>query len=244
MTRTTAVDALVEAARELADAASQLAFEPPAEYVYNPLQYAWDAHETYLRMYGGRGAKVLLTGMNPGPWGMAQTGVPFGDVEHVRDWLGVSQPVDRPPREHPKRPVLGFDCPRREVSGQRLWGWAKARYGEPGRFFEHFFVYNYCPLAFLEASGRNRTPDKLPAAEQAPLRAICDKAFRAAVAALKPDWIAGVGAYAEARARAALQGVDGLRFARIPHPSPASPAANRGWSAAAEAALTAQGVPY
>ena len=39
----------------------------------------------------------------PGPFGMAQTGIPFGEIEHVRDWIGVSCAVDKPKNEHPKR---------------------------------------------------------------------------------------------------------------------------------------------
>ena len=36
----------------------------------------------------GRKEAVFL-GMNPGLWGMAQTGVPFGTVSLVRDWMGI-----------------------------------------------------------------------------------------------------------------------------------------------------------
>ena len=85
----------------------------------------------------GRGQSLLL-GMNPGPWGMAQTGVPFGTVSRVRDWLGIEAPVERPANEHPRRPVLGFGTERDEVSGLRVWGWAQARWGTPERFFERF----------------------------------------------------------------------------------------------------------
>jgi len=179
--------------------------------------------------------------MNPGPFGMAQTGVPFGEVAMVRDWLRIEAPVGKPEREHPERAVLGFACPRREVSGQRLWGWAKQRFGTPRRFFARFWVHNYCPLAFLAASGRNITPDKLPAGERRPLLAACDGALRRVVEQLRPQWVIGVGRWAEQRAQAALSEAP-VRLGRIPHPSPASPLANRGWSAAAEAAFAALGV--
>jgi single-strand selective monofunctional uracil DNA glycosylase len=179
--------------------------------------------------------------MNPGPFGMAQTGVPFGDVVLVREWLGIEAPVSRPPREHPRRPVEGFACRRREVSGSRLWGWARDRYGRPERFFARFFVANWCPLAFLDASGANRTPDKLPAKERAPLEAACDRALRATAEALRVERVVGVGAFAAARARAACAGLP-VRVDAIPHPSPASPVANRGWSAAAEAAFARAGI--
>jgi single-strand selective monofunctional uracil DNA glycosylase len=167
--------------------------------------------------------------MNPGPFGMAQTGVPFGEVSAVRDWLGIDSPVGKPPREHPKRPVLGFDCPRSEVSGARVWGWARATFGTPERFFRRFFVGNYCPLLFLEASGRNLTPDRLPASELAPLAAACDRALVRTAEILSPRVVVGVGKFAEEAARRALAGT-GIRVGGILHPSPASPAANRGWA--------------
>jgi single-strand selective monofunctional uracil DNA glycosylase len=176
--------------------------------------------------------------MNPGPFGMTQTGVPFGEVALVRDFLGIHGRVGRPEREHPKRPVEGFECARSEVSGARLWGWARDRFGTADQFFERFFVLNYCPLVFMEESGRNLTPDKLPAAERDPLEAACDRALRDAIEALAPSLVVGVGAFAEKRARAAL--VDSnLRIGCVLHPSPASPAANRGWSEAAERDLRA-----
>src|SRR5690606_19431577 len=140
--------------------------------------------------------EVVLVGMNPGPFGMAQTGVPFGEVAAVRDWMGIEAAIGRPPEEHPKRPVLGFDCPRSEVSGARLWGWAKDRFGTPEAFFARFFVINYCPLVFLEESGRNRTPDKLPAAEREALTAVCDRALRDSIEVLSPQHVVGVGTWA------------------------------------------------
>jgi single-strand selective monofunctional uracil DNA glycosylase len=233
---------LVEIARRLRDQAGALEFAPPVAYVYNPLAYAWAPHREYLKRYGSGRPSVLLVGMNPGPFGMVQTGVPFGDAVMVRDWLGIDLPVARPAREHPKRPVAGFACHRREVSGQRLWGWARATYGTPERFFARFFVANYCPLAFVEASGRNRTPDKLPPAERAPLFAVCDRALAATVAALRPEHVIGIGRFAAARAADALRGTP-VRLGTVPHPSPASPAANRDWDAQMRRALAALGVP-
>jgi single-strand selective monofunctional uracil DNA glycosylase len=218
-----------------------LSFGPPVTHVYSPLEYARAPHLEYLRRYGQAPREVLLLGMNPGPFGMAQTGVPFGDVGLVRGWLGIEAAVGKPPREHPKRPVLGFACPRGEVSGQRLWGWARDRFGTPERFFARFFVANYCPLAFMAESGSNVTPDKLCEAERTPLLTICDRALRRIVECLRPRMVLGVGAFAENRAREALAGLD-TRLGRIPHPSPASPAANRGWAEAAEKALAGYGI--
>ncbi len=235
-------EALARAVRAVAKEAAARAFGEPVAYVYNPLDYAWEAHRLYLRRFARRGVRALLLGMNPGPFGMAQTGVPFGEVAAVRDWMGIRARIGRPGRAHPKRPVQGFDCPRSEVSGRRLYGWARDRFGPPERFFERFFVHNYCPLAFLEESGRNLTPDKLPKAEREDLLRICDRGLRKVVALLRPDLVIGIGTFAERRAREALaDGLDGPLpgFGRILHPSPASPAANRGWAAQAERQLEA-----
>jgi len=232
---------LVGIARRLRSAVDELHFGPPVSHVYNPLSYAWEMHRDYLVRYGKRPKEVLLLGMNPGPWGMAQTGVPFGEVAAVRDWLGLRAKVARPANEHRKRPVLGLDCQRSEVSGRRLWGWAESRYSAPEQFFRSFFVGNYCPLQFLESSGRNLTPDKLAPAVRRSLFEVCDEALRRTVETLEPRWVIGVGAFAEQRARSVL-GDDGPRIGRILHPSPASPAANRGWAEAATNQLAALGI--
>ena len=232
--------ALVEEARRLAREVGVLRFAAPVTYVYNPLDYAFDAHAAYLTRYGRGTRAALWLGMNPGPFGMAQTGVPFGDVGMVRDFLEIEAPVGRPLRQHPKRPVEGFACARSEVSGRRLWGFVRDRWKSPERFFERFLVMNYCPLVFVEGSGKNRTPDQLPLAERAPLFHACDESLRRVVKALSARAVIGVGAFAQARARAALAG-SGVAVHGMPHPSPASPAANRGWAALAEGALLAAG---
>ena len=87
---------LVQVSRALSRAVSGLEFGEPVTRVYNPLHYARRSHELYLRRFGGGSKEVVLVGMNPGPFGMAQTGVPFGDVSMVRDWMGIEAPVDRP----------------------------------------------------------------------------------------------------------------------------------------------------
>ncbi len=226
---------------KLKDAVGVLDFSLPVTHVYNPLDYARESHAEYLRRYGGGPKEVLLLGMNPGPWGMAQTGVPFGEVAAVRDWLGIEAQVGGPAHEHPKRPVLGLACQRSEVSGRRLWGWAEAVFSTPEAFFRSFFVGNYCPLQFLESSARNLTPDNLTAADRKPLFEVCDEALRRTVKTLQPKLVVGVGVFAENRACTAL-GTDGPRIGRILHPSPASPAANRGWAEAACQQLGALGV--
>jgi single-strand selective monofunctional uracil DNA glycosylase len=227
--------------RALSRKLSTLQFGEPVTHVYNPLQYAWQPYAQYLARYAQSGKQVLLVGMNPGPFGMAQTGVPFGEVRWVRDWMGIEAPVKKPPQEHPKRPVTGFACARSEVSGARVWGWAQQHFGTASAFFERFFVYNYCPLAFMEASGRNRTPDQLPAIEQRALFAACDAALEQVVGALGVTHVIGIGAFARRRLGIALPDFSGT-LGQMLHPSPASPLANAGWGAAATRNLATYGI--
>ena len=227
---------------DLVAALDGLTFGPPVTHVYNPLSYARAAWDAYCDKYGQGRREVLLIGLNPGPWGMSQCGVPFGEVNAVRDWLGIEVPIGKPPVEHPKRPILGFDCPRSEVSGARLWGWARETYGTPEAFFARLFVANYCPLVFMEESGRNRVPEKLPKAERAPLFEACDRALRRTVELLEPRFVVGVGKFAERKARGVVGDLD-VVVGSVPHPSPASPLANRGWAPLMDAALRELGLP-
>lgn len=233
-------ESLAEVARRLSGDLGRLTFGAPVSHVYDPLVYAWEPFSEYLRRYGTGTGRVLLVGMNPGPFGMAQTGVPFGDVGSVRGWLGIERPVGKPAVEHPKRPVLGFAIRRGEVSGQRLWGWAKDRFGTPDHFFRRFFVANWCPLCFLDEGGRNLTPDKVAAGDRPALYARCDAALRRKVEILEPVIVVGIGSFVEKRAKLALAGLS-VPIGRVLHPSPASPAAQH-WAATAERELAALGI--
>ncbi len=234
-------DRILAVERRLSKQLAALRFRAPVTHVYDPLVHAARPHRRYLRRFADAPKRVVYLGMNPGPYGMAQTGVPFGEVALVRDWMGIDERVDPPTNEHPKRPIQGFACTRSEVSGARLWGAVADRYADPADFFAHSFVANYCPLVFMEASGRNRTPDKLPADERGPLYAACDRALRETIELLEPEFVIGVGRFAEGKAQAALDGLD-LTIGTVLHPSPASPIANRGWLPQAKKQLRALGV--
>lgn len=239
---------LITAAGRLRDDAGALVFPPPAARVYNPLDYAWEPHRDYIKKYAGGEKRVLFLGMNPGPWGMAQTGVPFGEVEAVRNWLGIEGKVGQPPEAHPKRPVQGFGCPKSEVSGRRLWGLMRERFGDPENFFREHWVANYCPLVFMLESGANYTPDKFPPEARRELYEVCDLHLIRTVEILQPEYLVGIGKFAGDRfgdlkkAGAFDKLPKEPRVSWILHPSPASPAANRGWADAAAAQLTQQGV--
>ena len=232
---------LIAAARELCAQVDRLRFKPPVTHVYNPLNYARAAHEAYLRRFGDGKRRVVFMGMNPGPFGMVQTGIPFGEVAAVRDWLKISAKVGVPEDFNPKRPVLGFDCPNSEVSGRRLWGLFKERFGAPEIFFKGHFIVNHCPLAFVEQSGANFTPNKLPAAEKNRLLKICDAHLRRVLEILEPEWLVGIGGWAMERGELAAEGSN-VRVGQMLHPSPASPKANRGWARLATEELVALGV--
>lgn len=224
----TAVETLITASQELAAAGDGAEFGAPVSYVYNPLQYGGAAHRRYISTYAKTKLRAAFVGMNPGPFGMVQTGIPFGDVQMVRNWLGIDDGVDPPKQQHPQRPVLGFNCTRREVSGSRLWGLFSDRFGTAERFFAENFVLNYCPLAFLTESGRNLTPDKLIGPSMSQLIAACDRHLQVVVGVLKPKWVVALGVYAERRVREALP--EDQPIVRLLHPSPASPRANAGWA--------------
>jgi single-strand selective monofunctional uracil DNA glycosylase len=232
---------LIQAAQELREALKDLSFSPPVTHTYQPLDYAWRTHCDYLQRYGTGKKRVLFLGMNPGPFGMAQTGVPFGEIPAVRDWMKISGPVGTPENPHPKRPIEGFTCAKSEVSGRRLWGLFAQRFPNADDFFHDHFVANYCPLVWMSASGANITPDKLPAAEIRPVEAACLAHLRQVIAILEPEYLVGVGAYAEQRLREAAPNFSGI-ISKILHPSPASPAANRDWSGTAEQQLVNAGI--
>lgn len=219
---------LLAATDEVRTSLQRLRFQKPVTHVYHPLQYAWNPHCEYLTRYGNSPKRVLFLGMNPGPFGMAQTGIPFGEVRAVKDWMRISAPLLELPSQHPKRPILGWDCPRSEVSGRRLWGLFASRFGAPENFFQKHFVVNYCPLLFLEATGCNRTPDKLPSEERAELIQICDRYLAKIMDVLEPEWVIGVGQFARDRAEDLL-GASRVKVGTILHPSPASPASNQNW---------------
>ena len=214
--------------KHLSDEVDGLKFSLPVSHVYNPLNYAWDGFTQYLSLLPER-ARVVFVGMNPGPWGMSQTGIPFGEVEAVRNFLCISHiSITSPELTHPSYPVRGLQCTRSEVSGRRLWGLFRERFGSSEAFFREHAVLNYCPLMFI-AENRNLTPDKLRKEERVKLFALCDECLRGVIEILKPEVVAGVGSFAEKRAKESLAGLE-VKIVKILHPSPASPASNKDWA--------------
>lgn len=152
---------LLSAVRHLNFLIKDLKFKDPIAYCYNPIEYAIKSFEQYVNKYCNSTKLILFVGMNPGPFGMCQTGIPFGNVNHVRDWMKMNAPIAKPERECPDRPILGLSCTRNEISGQKFWGLFQKLCETPQNFFQNAFVYNYCPLAFMQRNGGNITPNKI-----------------------------------------------------------------------------------
>ena len=235
---------LIETSRRLAARVDRLRFSSPVAYVYNPLGYARAPYEEYLMRFGRGRKRVLFLGMNPGPWGMAQTGVPFGEVRAVKEWMAIEAPVESPKQQHKAKKIMGFSCPRSEVSGRRLWSLMMERFASAEQFFSEHFVANYCPLMFLETGGRNLTPERLPPEQKSALFRVCDDHLRELIDQFEPRWVIGVGRFAESRIHRVSETFRhrGVDEGGILHPSPASPNANRDWAGKAEKQLVELGV--
>ena len=217
---------MLEKSKQLNTHLQSIALPEKVAFAYHPLEYAWRVYEAYVTRFAQDKKKILYLGMNPGPFGMAQTGIPFGEVQAVRSFLGLNEafPIDNVNHYHPKKPVQGWSCKRSEVSGKRLWGWLKDRYESAKNCFEENFVLNYCPVLFLTETGCNLTPQDLPKNSLHSILEACDEHLRDWVDYLQVEHVIGVGQFAAARAKEALRDV---QVHTLLHPSPANPHANR-----------------
>ena len=226
------VERMIEASSKLRDDvekfADSLVKEGSVDAVYNPLAYAWEPHRAYLELASGGGAKTLLLGMNPGPHGMGQMGIPFAATSVVRELLKITNlEVGQPRKPHPKRPISGLDWPKEEVSGTRLWGLLANEYGSAESIFKSVFLLNHCPLMLFSGErATNITPDKITGPTTKALLERCDEHLREVVDIMQIEQVIGVGRYSETRALNALSGID-ISVTTCWHPSPASPLANR-----------------
>jgi len=212
--------------------------ETKVKYISNPVEHAKEPHTSFLEKYLNGGKSILFLGMNPGPWGMCQTGVPFGEVQTCKNWLKICGNVTQPKNYHPKRPIEGFGCKRREVSGERFWRFFEMKCKTPDVFFKDCFVYNHCPLAFMTETGKNITPPQIGADKRALINNLCDNALVDVIKLLGVSSVIGVGKFAEKRANEIKKKFNlDISVFFLLHPSPASPAANKGWSDIAEVSL-------
>ncbi|XP_050590337.1 single-strand selective monofunctional uracil DNA glycosylase [Bombus affinis] len=233
---------LLSVEHNLAAELRKITFRLPVEYVYSPLEYAFNIHTMYVQKYCNTVKKILFLGMNPGPWGMSQTGVPFGEISMVRDWLKICGHVGKPAKEQPNRKVTGFQCTRSEISGKRLWGLFQELCKSPEKFFEHAYIHNYCPIALMNKKGCNITPAEIKGPEIQILHSACDKALADAIKILKVEIIIGIGGYAEKRAQLVVQSSKlPVKVLCLPHPSPRA-VNNKNWSEKATQKLSEFGL--
>jgi len=233
-------DSILQRFKNFSDNLNNLIFDKEL-VVYNPIDYASESHDLYLKKYGNGQKRILFMGMNPGPWGMVQTGIPFGAIQPVKNFLKIKTRINKPTFQHEKRPVNGFDCSRQEVSGSRLWSWVENNWTNADSFFCNCFVHNYCPLAFFDAQGRNITPEKINSIERLALEDLCGEFLLNLALAMNCEWVIGIGNYAESKAKKILQNTH-IKVGKLLHPSPASPLANKGWAAMATKQMISYGL--
>lgn len=202
--------------------------------MYNVLDYAWDAWEQYITQYAKGTAHTLVLGINPGPHGMVQTGIPFGNISTVQHYLNIQPNIQHDKiSPHPRRPVLGLTYTREEPSGKLLWGTIQEMYPNPNDFFSDFFVLNYCPLAFFsnDEKASNLTPDKLPKIYQSHIEILCSKHLAQYLVGFQITRILAVGKYTQQIAGKVLEGggldilmpKQKIEVQYLTHPSPLNP---------------------
>jgi len=68
-------DMVLSLEQQLCSELLQLDYTSPVSHIYNPIEYAIEPHKQFLHRYCSDYKEILFLGMNPGPYGMAQTGV-------------------------------------------------------------------------------------------------------------------------------------------------------------------------
>jgi len=141
----------------------------PDIVVINPLEYLWLQYGYYTSCYHNQYPRAMIIGMNPGPKGMSQTGIPFGSPNIIpsilpnKSLFNEIRDNEGSPVSSPHRRITGPSNTTVEVSGNRLWSALIKRYGDFKSITSEIFVDNICPLLFLcgKNGSKNLTPDKL-----------------------------------------------------------------------------------
>lgn len=225
-------DCFISLENDLVSQLNNLNYGPNVEYIYSPLDYASNLHKVFLKKFLCTSKKVLFLGINPGPWGMCQTGIPFGEVNIVRSYLRVDGEVLTPTNCHPQRPITGLNCHRSEVSGKRLWDlFIELSEGDPYKFFKDCFIHNYFPLALMNNNAKNITPGDLKSEYQKELQEICDKSLSDILTLFHTEIIVAIGKYAEKRSNEVVKKfrLTNIKVVQIPHPSPRSVGTAEKW---------------
>jgi single-strand selective monofunctional uracil DNA glycosylase len=147
--------------------------------VLDPSRYGERWHAPFRRLYPPRARPLLVFGLNPGPYGMAQTGIPFTDLKRLAQGLPRLAAELARSGERLSLPGLApsslqpFLTRTFESSSVRVHRFLRLAHGSAERAFREVVFVNPCPLLFIDrALGENRTPADLPRA----LRAGVDEA--------------------------------------------------------------------
>jgi Uracil DNA glycosylase superfamily. len=207
----------------------------------NVFSYAIDPFLEYLEKAERGSVRTLYLGMNPGPYGMYRTGIPFCDFVTKREFLKITASVDETFIDVDAVRGEKPDEKRREVSGMRLWGLFESVYHSPERFFSSSLVLSYSPLIFFRSEGRraNIALSDVKSLDRKRIEKVSDEFLKRYIKELKCDTLVGIGDYAH---RALVRCSDGERLLKIAHPSPANPAANGDWAGRTYCYLKSEGV--
>lgn len=205
---------------------NELQFPKNITHIYNPIVYALNLHCQYIKKFLNGKKKVMLIGMNPGPNGMVQNGVPFGNTNTVKNLMKIQGQVDQPPSLNPKRPVTGLSCTTEEPSGVRIWNLLQKLAGSLEVFGEQCFLHNFCPLAFFDEQGKNITPSELKGKIKSTLRDICLKYLEKEIQLIQPEIIIAIGSYVgDSLRKLSKQSIyvrTNIKILQLAHPSPRS----------------------
>ena len=224
---------LLAAASRLRHELRGLRFGPPVSHVYDPLDYARRGYESYVRAFANAPKRVLFVGMNPGP---VRDGADRRAVRRRPDGARLAAASRR--RSAGRRPSTRSDrCRASRVRAARS---AAPASGAPSRSASASRSAS-SPTTSSRTTARSRSsrraaaiarPTSCPSASARRCFAPATRTCAGWCAALEPEWVIGIGAFAEARAREALPGA---RVGRITHPSPANPRAQENWGGAGAA---------
>lgn len=204
---------------EKANSELHLLYKDIPYFIYNPLEYCLDPFIQYLEK-GGEKRDIVFLGMNPGPFGMMQNGIPFGASNFVNNYLNIEKDFDKQKieKEHPKYKIIGKNIERQEISGTKLWGLIQSFYPDSNTFLENQIVLNYLQLAILDKEkGKNITPDKLNKDVRTKIENICDNQLREILDILESKVLIGVGKYSY---DSLLRVKKNEKVIKINHPSP------------------------
>jgi len=129
--------------------------------VWNPALYALDIYQEYLTKFPPEPGAILALGLNPGPYGMAQTGIPFTDCRTASGALGMEMTI---PGKAPDdlisrlKKANGKWRGTYERSSLGMYRFLILAWGDIKTAYRNWFVGNPCPLLFLDPERWNVTP--------------------------------------------------------------------------------------